>query len=103
MTRQTGSSGGRVARDGQRSIGVGMVGYAFMGAAHSQAWRSVGRVFDLPVAAAMTAICGRDEAKVAEAAEQHGWMTCETDWKRLIERDDIHLVDVCTPGSSHAE
>lgn len=104
MTRgNTGAAGAPAAREGQQTIGVGMVGYAFMGAAHSQAWRSVGRVFDLPVAAAMTAICGRDEAKVAEAATRHGWASYETDWKALITRDDIHLVDVCTPGSSHAE
>ena len=88
---------------GQPALGVGMVGYAFMGAAHSQAWRTVNRVYDLPVAARMTAICGRDEARTAEAAARYGWASAETDWKVLVGRDDIHLVDVCTPGSSHAE
>jgi predicted dehydrogenase len=80
-----------------------MVGYAFMGRAHSQAWRTVGHVFDLPLTPRMAAICGRDAAAVAAAAGRLGWPATETDWKRLIERDDVDLVDVCTPGSSHAE
>jgi predicted dehydrogenase len=84
-------------------IGVGMVGYAFMGAAHSQAWRTVGRVFDLPLAPAMAVLCGRDPARVTAAAARHGWAATETDWQEMIKRDDVHLVDVCTPGDSHAE
>ena len=82
---------------------VGMVGYAFMGAAHSQAWRTVNRVYDLPVRARMVAVCGRDESKVAEAAARLGWDGYTTDWRELIARDDIDVVDVCTPGDSHAE
>jgi predicted dehydrogenase len=84
-------------------LGIGMVGYAFMGRAHSQAWRTVGRFFDLPFTPRMAAICGRDRAAVAAAAERLGWAAWETDWKRLVDRDDVDLVDVCTPGSSHAE
>jgi predicted dehydrogenase len=86
-----------------RTLGVGMVGYAFMGRAHSQAWRTVGHFFDLPLAPRMAAICGRDRAAVAAAAARLGWAAWETDWKRLVDRDDVELVDVCTPGSSHAE
>ncbi|GAA4262957.1 Gfo/Idh/MocA family oxidoreductase [Dactylosporangium darangshiense] len=82
---------------------VGMVGYAFMGAAHSQAWRTVNRVFDLPARASMVAVCGRDAAKVAEAAARLGWAEAVTDWRELIARDDIDVIDVCTPGDSHAE
>ncbi|WP_203806740.1 Gfo/Idh/MocA family protein [Actinoplanes couchii] len=80
-----------------------MVGYAFMGAAHSQAWRTVNRVFDLPLRARMTAVAGRDPGKVAAAAAQLGWQEHTTDWRSLIARDDIDLIDVCTPGDSHAE
>jgi predicted dehydrogenase len=80
-----------------------MVGYAFMGAAHSQAWRTAGRVFDLPLRPAMVALCGRDGAAAEEAAGRLGWASVETDWKRLLVRDDVALVDVCTPGDSHAE
>jgi predicted dehydrogenase len=82
---------------------IGMVGYAFMGAAHSQGWRTVGRVFDLPRRPELAAICGRDTTAVRAAAGRHGWATTETDWHALVERDDIDLVDICTPGDSHAE
>jgi predicted dehydrogenase len=84
-------------------LGIGMVGYEFMGRAHSQAWRTVGRFFDLPFTPRMAAICDRNPALVAAAADRLGWAAWETDWKRLVERDDVGLVDVCTPGSSHAE
>ncbi|SIR88403.1 Predicted dehydrogenase [Micromonospora avicenniae] len=86
-----------------KQLRVGMVGYAFMGAAHSQAWRTVNRVYDLPARARMSLICGRDSGKVAEAADRLGWEAYTTDWRDLVSRDDIDVVDVCTPGDSHAE
>jgi predicted dehydrogenase len=82
---------------------VGLVGYAFMGAAHSQAWRTVNRVYDLPAQARMALICGRDESNVARAATRLGWDGHTTDWREMINRDDIDVIDVCTPGDSHAE
>jgi predicted dehydrogenase len=82
---------------------VGMVGYAFMGAAHSQAWRTVNRAFDLPLSAELSVVCGRSEEGVAAAAAKLGWSSYTTDWRSLIERDDIDLIDVCTPGDTHAE
>ncbi|NJQ02908.1 Gfo/Idh/MocA family protein [Streptomyces zingiberis] len=85
------------------TLGVGMVGYAFMGAAHSQGWRTAGRVFDLPLNPVMAAVCGRDPGAVRAAADRHGWAAAETDWRALIARDDVQLVDICTPGDSHAE
>jgi predicted dehydrogenase len=84
-------------------LGVGMVGYAFMGAAHSQAWSSAGRFFDLPRAPQMSVLCGRDAAAVTAAASRLGWSSTETDWKALVARDDVELVDICTPGDTHAE
>ncbi|MFI6820521.1 Gfo/Idh/MocA family protein [Micromonospora sp. NPDC050187] len=86
-----------------RELRVGLVGYAFMGAAHSQAWRTVNRVYDLPARARMALICGRDAGKVADAADRLGWEGHTTDWRDLVARDDIDVVDVCTPGDSHAE
>ncbi|ATO16969.1 gfo/Idh/MocA family oxidoreductase [Micromonospora sp. WMMA2032] len=86
-----------------RILRVGMVGYAFMGAAHSQAWRTVNRVFDLPARVRMSLVCGRDEPKVAEAADRLGWDGYTTDWRRLVESDEIDVVDICTPGDSHGE
>lgn len=80
-----------------------MVGYAFMGQAHSQAWRNVHRFFDVPVVPRMAALCGRDLDRATAAASRMGWSAVETDWRELVRRDDVHLVDVCTPGDSHAE
>ncbi|MFE5372905.1 Gfo/Idh/MocA family protein [Streptomyces mirabilis] len=91
------------AKAGKPTLGVGMVGYAFMGAAHSQGWRTVGRVFDLPRSPVLAAVCGRDASAVRAMADQHGWAAAETDWRALIARDDVDLVDICTPGDSHAE
>ena len=84
-------------------FGVGMVGYAFMGAAHSQAWRTAGRVFDLPLDPQMNVLCGRNREAAATAAERLGWASVETDWKAVVEREDVQLVDICTPGDTHAE
>jgi predicted dehydrogenase len=85
------------------SLGVGMVGYAFMGAAHSQAWRTAPHAFDLPLRPVLAALCGRDPGATAAAARRYGFDSTETDWHALLERDDIQLIDVCTPGDSHAE
>ena len=84
-------------------LGVGMVGYAFMGAVHSQAWRTAGRFFDLPCTPALTALAGRDAAGVHAAAQKMGWASTETDWRRLLDRDDVTMIDICTPGDTHAE
>src|SRR5690606_30377862 len=91
------------AGTGKPRLRVGMVGYAFMGAAHSQGWRTAGRVFDLPLHPELAVICGRDASAVRAAADRHGWAATETDWRALVERDDVDLVDICTPGDSHAE
>ena len=84
-------------------LNVAMVGYGFMGAAHSQGWRSAPRFFDLPIEPRMKTIVGRDAAKVEGARQQFGWEEAETDWTKLIDRDDIHLIDICTPGDTHAD
>jgi predicted dehydrogenase len=87
----------------QPTLGVGMVGYAFMGAAHSQAWRAAAGVLDLPLRPGMVALGGRDAAALRRAARRYGWMATETDWHDLISRPDVQLVDICTPGDLHAE
>jgi len=87
---------------GPPSLGVGMVGYAFMGRAHSQAWHTVGRAFDPPLRPRLAAICGRDEAATRAAADRLGWAAAETDWCALIARDDVQLVDIVAPGDLHA-
>ena len=89
-------------RTEQPVIGIGMVGYAFMGRAHSLAWHAVSRVFDVPVKPRLAAICGRDKAAAQAAADRFGWAAAETDWRALIERDDVDLVDISAPGDMHA-
>lgn len=84
-------------------IGVGLVGYKFMGRAHSNAYRQVSRFFDVDPAPRMAAITGRNESAVSEAAKQMGWESYETDYHLLLARDDIDLVDVSTPGFNHRE
>ena len=82
---------------------VGMVGHAFMGAAHTQGWAGAARFGALPLSVERTALCGRDADAVAASAARLGWASVETDWRRLVARDDIDLVDICTPGDTHAD
>ncbi len=83
-------------------LGVAVIGYAFMGRAHSNAWRSVANHFDVP-AFEQKVLVGRDAEAVAAAAAQYGWSESATDWREVIARDDIHIVDICAPGWLHAE
>ncbi|MBM3714557.1 MAG: Gfo/Idh/MocA family oxidoreductase [Actinobacteria bacterium] len=80
-----------------------MVGAGFMGAAHSQGWRVAPRFFELPLAPQMSVLVGRDADRTSEAAECWGWTESATDWREVVARDDIDVVDVVTPGDTHAE
>jgi predicted dehydrogenase len=82
---------------------IAMIGHGFMGAAHSQGWRTAPRVFDLPAAVEMSVVVGRNADSVADAAAKWGWAASATDWREVIARDDIDVVDIVTPGDSHAE
>lgn len=86
-----------------QEIRIGMVGYKFMGKAHSHAYRDAPFFFDLGVKPIRQAICGRNEDGVKAAVEKFGWNSYETDWKVLIARDDIDLIDIVTPNNNHAE
>lgn len=81
---------------------VAAIGYAFMGKAHSQAWRNVAAFFDVPPVE-QAVLVGRDAARVAAAAARLGWQESATDWRAVLEREDIDIVDVCTPGRLHEE
>lgn len=87
----------------EKSLNVCLIGYKFMGKAHSQAWATVGRFFDLDAKPVMKVVCGRDAAAVGEFAERWGWEDASADWKAAVTRDDVDLVDVSTPGHTHAE
>jgi len=89
--------------DGSAPIGIGMIGYAFMGMAHSQGWRNAKSFFDPSLEPQLVALGGRDRAKAEEMARRFDWQHVETDWRALIDRDDVGLVDICTPGDTHAE
>lgn len=84
-------------------IGVGLVGYKFMGRTHSNAYRQVARFFDVDPEPRMIALAGRNEAAVSDAARQLGWESYVTDYRELLQRDDIHLIDVASPGFMHKE
>jgi predicted dehydrogenase len=87
-----------------KEIRVGLVGYAFMGKAHSNAYIKAPIFFpEIAAKPVMQVICGRNEEKVKAAAQQYGWRSYETDWKKLVARDDVDLVDVSTPNHTHAE
>lgn len=87
----------------KKQIRVGMIGYKFMGKAHSHAYRDVSFYFDSDGVPVMQAICGRDEGAVKAAAQKLGWASYETDWRKLIERDDIDMIDIGAPNNAHAE
>lgn len=86
-----------------RALGVAVIGYSFMGRAHSNAWRNVGAFYPDAPRVRMDTLVGRDEEAVAQAAAELGWERTATDWREIVEREDIDIVDICTPGHLHAE
>ena len=85
------------------TLNVGMIGYGFMGAAHSHAWRNAHRFFDLPLTPQLRTLSGRTESAVVEAAERYGFAQTTTRWQDVIEDPEIDVVDICTPGDTHYE
>ena len=85
------------------TINVALIGYAFMGKAHSNAYRQVGHFFSPRFTPRMKVICGRTPNNVRAAAREYGWEEAATNWEEVVNRHDIDLVDVCTPGDSHME
>ncbi len=85
------------------SLNVALIGYAFMGRAHSNAWRQVVPFLSPRITPRLKVICGRTKKSVESAARQWGWEDAATDWKSVVSRPDVDLVDICTPGDSHAE
>ena len=86
-----------------KKLNVGLIGYGFMGRAHSNAFRKVNNFFDLEYQPVLKAVCARDEAKVKAFAENGAMNRTETDWRKLIARDDIDLVDIACPNDMHKE
>jgi len=86
-----------------KPLNVGMIGYGFMGRAHSNAYLQAGHFFDQPYRPVLKVACGRESSKVKSFAERWGYESVETDWRRVVERKDVDVIDVCTPNNLHAE
>ena len=84
-----------------RKLNIALIGYGFMGRAHSNAWRQVGCFFDVPYEPVMKVICGRNESELIKAANNFGWQEHSTSWEEVVGREDIDVVDICTPGNLH--
>ncbi len=86
---------------GKKKLNIGMIGYSFMGKAHSFAYKNVTTFYELEYEPVMKVICGRKKAGVQAACERYGWQEYATDWRKVIERDDVDVVDICAPGDTH--
>ncbi|HTD85922.1 MAG TPA: Gfo/Idh/MocA family oxidoreductase [Candidatus Binatia bacterium] len=87
----------------KKKLNIGLIGYGFMGRAHSNAFAKVNHFFDLDHQVVLKAVCARDASKVKAFANRWGYESAETDWKKLIKRDDIDVIDIATPNNTHAE
>ena len=86
-----------------KPLNIGMIGYGFMGRAHSNAYAKVNHFFDLKYQPVLKAVCARDAGKAKAFADTWGYESVETDWKALLKRDDIDAVDICTPNNLHRD
>ncbi len=86
-----------------KPLNIGLIGYGFMGRAHSNAYRQVNQFFDVPYRPVLKAVGGRDVSKVKAFANQWGYESVENDWRKLVERKDIDAIDICTPNNVHCE
>ncbi len=87
----------------KKKLNVGMIGYGFMGRAHTNAYRQAPKFFDLPYEPVLKAACARNEENIRAFADNWGYEGIETDWQALIARDDIDAVDICTPNNFHRD
>src|SRR5215510_1593554 len=87
----------------KRNLNIGLVGYGFMGRAHSNAFLQTARFFDVPYRTVLKAVCARNFDRVKPFAENWGYASTETDWRKLVERDDIDVIDIASPNDTHAD
>ena len=86
-----------------KPLNVGLIGYGFMGKAHSNAYAKVGHFFKLDRQPVLKAVCGRNAEQAKAFAQQWSYESVETDWRKLVERKDIDAIDICTPNNTHKE
>src|SRR6476619_5419981 len=87
----------------KKQLNIGLVGYGFMGRTHSNAFLQAGRFFDLPFKPVLKAVCARNPERLKSFADNWGYESVETDWRILVERKDIDLIDIASPNDTHAE
>src|SRR5262245_55782734 len=86
-----------------KPLNIGLIGYGFMGRAHSNGYRKVNNFFNLDYRPVLKAACARDASKLKPFADQWGYESTETDWRKLVDRKDIDCIDICTPNNTHCE
>lgn len=84
-----------------KKLNIGLIGYGFMGRAHSNAYRKVNQFFDLGYKPVLKAACARNEEKLKDFADRWGWQSTETDWRKLVARKDIDVIDIGSPNNTH--
>src|SRR5215472_9792402 len=87
----------------KKKVNIGLVGYGFMGRAHSNAFLQTSRFFDLPYQPVLKSVCARNQDRVQSFADKWGYESIETDWRKLVDRKDINLIDIASPNDTHAE
>src|SRR5438093_13767247 len=87
----------------KKNLNIGLIGYGFMGRAHSNAFLQASRFFDVPYQPVLKAVCARNPERVKSFAENWGYGSIETDWRKLVDRKDIDLIDIASPNDTHAE
>src|SRR5205823_9280833 len=96
--RQADRRGGSVMK---KTLNIGLVGYGFMGRTHSNAFLQAGRFFPVPYQPVLKAVCARNADRVKSFAENWGYESIETDWRALVDRRDIDLIDIASPNDTH--
>jgi len=86
----------------KQTLNVAMIGHGIIGRVHSNAFHQVGHFFDIPYKLHLKVVCGRDRTKLDAMASQWGWEGTETDWRAVISRPDIQIVDIAAPNVLHA-
>src|SRR5579863_920365 len=87
----------------KKTLNVGMIGYGFMGRTHSNAFLQAGRFFEFPYQPVLKAVCARNSERAQKFAGQWGYESTEADWRKMVERKDIDLIDIASPNDTHAE
>src|ERR1700754_271828 len=94
---------GGIRHMAKKQLNIGLVGYGFMGRTHSNAFLQAGRFFDLPYQPVLKAVCARNAERAKHFADNWGYESVETDWRKLVERKDIQLIDIASPNDTHTE